>query len=429
MLLNGLVIPRVACRVFEDTDSLDDVVASYLQGGALAPAEIARYFELMAALWRAAPWRFFGDRQVLELDVPTLDVWGACVAVLGALGQMFGVVVFESFEEFEQFYAKSDPQACPADDDSRQPGVASLALTFNRGADLPAEMRFEVARQGWVVANADAYPLILPVEPDAHVRTATERDLRLACAAVAALAALIREHAQRLRARSGDELVTCISLDFPEPLEVTLGFPHSRRRKAIPGPRRPFALGSEHEHRLADRRLDEFHASELASRHLEGWLRSAVYMIDMFHGFKLDFQDGRLEGLRASHIAEFLLDYVPREVLADEEMVWHTPEVFDTYLEWLGESGREPRPTMTRIRGLVRYLRKRFIRRALDPLAFSPGKTFFVAALRAGVDLEDFAAVAAYHEDYARRCDMALEFMAEANSRSPRTVQIVRTTG
>ena len=74
-------------------------------------------------------------------------------------------------------------------------------------------------------------------------------------------------------------------------------------------------------------------------------------------------------------------------------------------------------------------MRKRFIRRALDPLAFSPGTTFFVAALRAGVDLEDFAAVAAYHEDYARRCDMALEFMAEANSGSPKTVQIVRTTG
>jgi hypothetical protein len=200
--------------------------------------------------------------------------------------------------------------------------------------------------------------------------------------------------------------------------------------KPIPGPRRPLATGSAEEHQMADRRLEAFHASALVSRHTEAGRGDAVYMIDMLHGFKLDYLDGRLRGLRALHLAEFLMDYVPRDVLADAGMVRHTPEVLDAYLAWLGESGLEPGPAMTRLRAVVRQLRARFIRKALDPMAFSPGKRFLLSAKRRGLDLEDFVAMAAFHEEHARGMDAALEFLAETSApRSPyRTRTTLRTT-
>jgi hypothetical protein len=116
-----------------------------------------------------------------------------------------------------------------------------------------------------------------------------------------------------------------------------------------------------------------------------------------------------LEGLKAGHLCEFLLDYVPRDVLADPDMVRDTPEVVDAYLEWLGQAGHEPALTMARLRTLARRWRREFLRKAVRPSAFSPGKTFLLSAQAAGVDLEDFAAVGAHYDRLERASQLALE--------------------
>ena len=131
-------------------------------------------------------------------------------------------------------------------------------------------------------------------------------------------------------------------------------------------------------------------------------------MISMFHDFRLDLMRVGLEGLRVGHLAEFLLDFVPRDVLADADMVRDTPEVIDAYLEWLAEAGHESSWTMARMRTLVARWRREFTRKALDPEAFSPAKTFLLSAQAAGVDLEDFAAVAAYQERLEHASEIAL---------------------
>jgi hypothetical protein len=69
-----------------------------------------------------------------------------------------------------------------------------LALHFERGADLPASMRREVAAHGWRVADANAYPRVERVDRDGARRPLVERDLRIAAACAASLSAFFVKH-------------------------------------------------------------------------------------------------------------------------------------------------------------------------------------------------------------------------------------------
>lgn len=399
-------VARCARSLTGDPDSDDVDAPGYLEGGTLAPAEMERFFEFMAALWRAAPWRFFNETQVLELDVPALGVSGACVAVQGASGGMPAVGLFGSFEDFEQSYSLYG--RLPEDRDGcADLGISSLGLTFSRGADLPGGMRLEVTRQGWAVAGPDAFPQLVPVGPDARFRPVTERDLRLGCAAAAVLAAFVRQHPRHLRVYKADERLHSISLQDPWRMEATIRYPHPHAPVDAGAWRHFTDTGRDRSRREADRWLDAFLESPPARRHTDTWRGNAAYMISSFQGFRLNGLDGRLRGLRAWHVTEFLLIDVPGNVLADAVMVRQTPEIFDAYLEWLGEMGHEPAPLTARIRSLVGRTREAFAQKALDPASFSPGKTFLLSAQAEGVDLDDLAAVVAYGERYDRRSQEA----------------------
>ena len=399
-------IERIARLMSREIGPRASVKPGYLESGRFAAADMAVYFEHMAALWQAAPWRFFDDTQVLELDVPSLGVFKACVSVLGASRQSFGAVVFDSFEDFEQFYSLAGPPP-GAGDKSWDLGVSSLGLTYSRGAELPANMRFEVAQNSWVVASADAYPLLMPVDPDAHLRPATERDLQLGCAVAAALVALVREHGRSLRSGIGDELTTSIELQASEPLAATIRFPHSHAPDDTRDEPLPPEAEIERARQQGVRRLEAFLESETAGTRTQEWREIAELMLMTFHDFKLDHLDGRLEGVRAWQVTVFLLEYLPRSVMARSDEVELTPDVLDAYFEWLGANGHEPELVMARVRARVERLREGFKAKALDPASFGPAKAFAMSAVAAGVDMNDPAALTAHQATFNRELDQA----------------------
>ncbi len=390
----------------EQTNEDFDEAPGYLLGGALAATDMARFFELMAELWKAAPWRFFEDTQVLELDAPALGVTGACVSVMGSANPMYGVEVFESYEDFEQFYsliedapdddAGDDEYEDTEDDEPWDLSVPSVGLVFTRADELHDEMRREVAEHGWVVAGAEAYPLLLTVERDGLLRPATPRDLQLACAVASALAALVREHARELRAGSLSELATGVVLDMPTPIEAAIRFPHTQ----VPATDAELPPPSDAEVELGrargERRIEAFLASPAAQAASVTWRENAPSVLGALHDYKLDHLDGRLEGLRPWQLSAFLLDFVPRNVEADRDMVEQAPDVLTAYLAWLGANGDEPARVMARVCAHVAGLCEAFVRKALDPASFSLGKAFVMSARAAGVDLADRAALAAY---------------------------------
>lgn len=80
---------------------------------------------------------------MLRLDIPELGVEGACVSVIGALGQSVGLIIFPSLVAFESFLDAMEESRPAAE--TPDLGTSTLALNFERGADLPARMRREAA--------------------------------------------------------------------------------------------------------------------------------------------------------------------------------------------------------------------------------------------------------------------------------------------
>ena len=195
---------------------------SYLENGRIPPETVAALFAAAESLHRASPWALVTDGQVLRLDIPAFEVEGACITIIGNLGESFGVLVFPSLSGYLAFLALADQSSRP---EGGRPdfGTSWLALDFERGADLPASMRREVAAHGWPVAAADAYPHVARFDHDGTPYPTRPRDLEIAAATAAAFSRFFAAH-RDLFERDDIEPV-CESYTVLDGVEVRLTAP------------------------------------------------------------------------------------------------------------------------------------------------------------------------------------------------------------
>jgi len=200
---------------------IDEDVASYLEGGRIAKASIGKMFSAAQRIWRLAPWKVAFDGQVVRVDVPRLGVEGACLSIIGNLGESFGILLFPSLRGFEAFAGAAQRSRKRARPDL---GTTVLALEFERAAELPASMRREVLRYRWPVAGSDAYPRVTHRDRDAMPRPVTEHDVRLMTAIAISFGAFFAKH-RELFERDQIEPV-CESYYDEDDLEVRFTAPY-----------------------------------------------------------------------------------------------------------------------------------------------------------------------------------------------------------
>ena len=126
------------------------------------------------------------------MDIPALGVDGACLSVIGQLGESRGVLVFASLDDFEAFVAAAESGAL--EQGPLALGAGWLALTFEPATELPASMSREAMEHGWPVERADAYPLVERRDPDGMPRPLVERDVEIAAACALSLGAFFAKH-------------------------------------------------------------------------------------------------------------------------------------------------------------------------------------------------------------------------------------------
>ncbi|MBT6273890.1 MAG: hypothetical protein HOI95_07130, partial [Chromatiales bacterium] len=164
-------------------DSKDGL--GYLSLTGVSPGLVAALFDASAALWNAAPWLYATDGDVLRVDVPALGIEGACLCIIGAAEQDYGLILFPSVQGYLKFVDQAERHE-NAPSAAVDLGTTYMSLNFERGAGLPQKMRREIARHRFTVAAPDAHPVVMSVTRHGALLPPQPDDLMLltACARV-----------------------------------------------------------------------------------------------------------------------------------------------------------------------------------------------------------------------------------------------------
>jgi len=202
-------------------------------GEGLEADAVGDFFEAMAALWRAAPWKTVpGDDALFLVDVEAFDVRDAVAVVIGQMGESFGVVLYHSLADYERYVDVADavhrdhPRG-DIDVEAGIPGVpAHLGLNFDPTSDVTPVRREEREAHGWTLAHEDAFPSLIALEPDL-VRCAPNADELALAEALARAFAHVDDDGAFGKARNDDETVarTFRVTARGKPVEVRLRAP------------------------------------------------------------------------------------------------------------------------------------------------------------------------------------------------------------
>lgn len=198
---------------------------SYLLGGEISPAVIERLFSAAASYYRVAPWRWMGDTQLVRADIPQVGIEGGCLSVIGAAGESFGLLLFQSIDVYREFAAMS-PEVigddAPAEGDDGG-ALWMLSLSFDRRKDLSPAMLDEIKQHRWPVAGSKAYPVIFAMSGVGRPRPVDEREVTVMTAVTSAFVSFFEHHGGALRS-GGVEPVT-ETLRGEDGITVTLSTP------------------------------------------------------------------------------------------------------------------------------------------------------------------------------------------------------------
>ena len=173
-------------------DMEGNVEPSYLEDGRIPASTVAALFDAGNKLFALRPWTLSEESPELRMDIPDLDVEGACVVIFGQAGDGRGVLIFPSLDEFDAFLLASEMETYKQGD----LGAEALSLTWMSAGEIPPSMRREAMEHGWQVESPGAYPIVMRSGPDGFPQPPTSRDLEIATACAEALAAFVSRHAR-----------------------------------------------------------------------------------------------------------------------------------------------------------------------------------------------------------------------------------------
>ena len=127
------------------------------------------------------------------------------------------------------------------------------------------------------------------------------------------------------------------------------------------------AVDEEGFHRLMDQLLDEFeqHARATYPPDSVVWENGDFVSSTMLQ-WKGGYDDGRLGRWTQADVAEYMLDYFPRKVSADDETLAAVPECVRAFLGFLAVRGSLSGEPLEQLEGACEELRDEFLRSACD---------------------------------------------------------------
>lgn len=143
------------------------------------PAMVAEFFEAAAACYKARPWQYADDDELLEFPSPIEGDPPLLVSVMGGAGITRGVALMDSVESFERLL---NDQGLPS----------SVFVSFDKTQRVPPTVRAEAEAHGWVVPNKSAFAVVMRLR-DGDPLPYSRDDIRRLTAVLRGLAGAARE--------------------------------------------------------------------------------------------------------------------------------------------------------------------------------------------------------------------------------------------
>ncbi len=383
---------RVVCAPTPEIDHLAESMREFMKlnpasepsyvGGDVDAAMVAAFFDAAADLHRAAPWKVLpGDAHVLSLTIEALDVRDYAVSVIGQSGESFGVLLFATLERFEELLdvaEESQPRVVPP----------HFAINFERGAEVEPALRKEIAKYGWRVAGADAYPWPVVVDEDVVGRPPDAEELVIAEATARALAGAMKHKRAIQRACAGEAPFehTAEVTTHAGTVSVTLRVPYARAETPdLLGALAALSNDDEIDHEARSRL--EASCSSALPRRPKRRTSSCKACFDLVTDYAADYHGVTLPLMSAAQLRDVVFEIVPRKVSMDAESGPPLVDELRALLAFMkrefGWSGADP------LLGVLDPGAGARLERALsDPRKFGMAKSMFMAGRDAGHDMQ-----------------------------------------
>ena len=164
------------------------------------------------------------------------------------------------------------------------------------------------------------------------------------------------------------------------------------------------AADEERFHQLMDQLLGEFEQHARASYPPDGvvW-ENGDFVASTMLQWKGGYDDGRLGRWTQADLAEYLLDYFPRKVSADEETLAAVPECVRAFLIFLAVRGSLSGEPLEQLEEACEELRDEFLECAHDGSNWGLAKSMLAQMQAEGIDPSAPGALDAWIEDFNAR--------------------------
>jgi hypothetical protein len=199
---------------------------SYLGDGEIPPDVVLELFNAAGSLFRAEPWEHVADQQIVRANIPSLNVDGAAISIIGAARESFGLLLFSSLKTFLSFCMLSAPELddLPNSDSGADDAVALRSLSFDRKKDLHPRLAREIKQHRWPVAGPKACPVVFCLDSEKALFQTTERDVRILTASTRAFLAFFEQHRDLFEDEYPEPITQSFKLD--DEVTVTLTAPY-----------------------------------------------------------------------------------------------------------------------------------------------------------------------------------------------------------
>lgn len=143
-----------------------------LEGRGVTIPRMQRFAEAAAAFYRAAPWQYLTDIDLVRIDSPECPPGMEIAVVLGAGRWVYGLAFYRSVADYTAFHKAS----VEGERDTRRL-AGNWQLSFNAVRHVPPKDSDLWEDHGLALADAQAYPVVLRFDPHGEVSRPTARHL------------------------------------------------------------------------------------------------------------------------------------------------------------------------------------------------------------------------------------------------------------